>query len=193
MRLAISGTHCSGKSTLVEAFLAAHPNYKHEPEAYEQLQESYGESFLAEPSAEEFLRQLEYHIERLQTYRDSPDVIFERCAVDYLAYQQALIELKRGGAVIDVFERSIELTRSVIELVDIVAYLPVIKTDLYVPDDEDPELRTAMDECLERLLVDDELELFNAVRPAVHEVYGTTQQRLQMLESIVVPFQETSR
>jgi hypothetical protein len=41
MRLAISGTHCSGKTTLVEAFLLAHSEYIHEPEPYEQMQESF--------------------------------------------------------------------------------------------------------------------------------------------------------
>jgi cytidylate kinase len=32
MRLAISGTHGSGKTTLAEDFLAAHSGYRHVPE-----------------------------------------------------------------------------------------------------------------------------------------------------------------
>jgi hypothetical protein len=68
MRIAISGTHCSGKSTLIDEFLLAHPEFTHEPEAYEALQEDHGETFSAEPNAEDFYRQLEYNVGRLRQY-----------------------------------------------------------------------------------------------------------------------------
>ena len=32
MRIAVAGTHASGKSTLIADFLATHPEYAHEPE-----------------------------------------------------------------------------------------------------------------------------------------------------------------
>jgi hypothetical protein len=98
MRLAISGTHCSGKSSLVDAFLLAHREFTHEPEAHFQLRELYGESFSAELSSDDFLQQLEYHSERLQQYQPGNDVVFERCAVDYVAYLQGLIDLKRHSS-----------------------------------------------------------------------------------------------
>jgi hypothetical protein len=68
MRVAISGTHGCGKSTLIDAFLLTHGEYVHEPEPYEALQEVYGEAFAAEPSAEDFYRQLEYLVGRLHEY-----------------------------------------------------------------------------------------------------------------------------
>ena len=37
MRVAVSGSHSTGKSTLIAAFLAKCPEYVHEPEAYEEL------------------------------------------------------------------------------------------------------------------------------------------------------------
>ena len=57
MRVAISGTHCCGKSTLIDAFLSSHDTYSHEPEPYEALQDLYGEDFGAEPGADEFSAQ----------------------------------------------------------------------------------------------------------------------------------------
>src|SRR5262249_46260868 len=54
MRVAISGTHGCGKSTLIEAFLLDHGDYVHEPEPYEALQDLYGEVFAEEPSADDF-------------------------------------------------------------------------------------------------------------------------------------------
>ena len=37
MRLAVSGSHGTGKSTLIAAFLAKRPEYVHEPAAFETL------------------------------------------------------------------------------------------------------------------------------------------------------------
>jgi len=181
MRLAISGTHCSGKSTLVEAFLLAHSQYIHEPEPYEQMQES----FSSEPSAEDFLHQLEYHRERLQNYQPGDHVIFERCAVDFVAYLQALIELRRDTADVSVFEQAVDLAREAISLVDIIALLPANESEIYVPAEEDPKLRATVDRNLERFLMDDELEILTAGKPVVLELSGTTNQRLQMLEQAI--------
>lgn len=98
MRIAISGTHCCGKSTLIEAFRLRHRDYVHEPEAYEALQEFYGEGFGDEPTADDFYRQLEYQVDRLRQYGVGDRVIFERSPVDYLAYLLALGDLDRDTA-----------------------------------------------------------------------------------------------
>ena len=42
MRVAISGTHACGKSTLIDEFLLVHPEFTHEPEPYTVLDEDYG-------------------------------------------------------------------------------------------------------------------------------------------------------
>ena len=68
MRIAISGAHCVGKSTLIEAFLAAHPEFIEEPEPYTVLVEEYGEEFSSSPTVDDFYRQLEFNIQRLRTH-----------------------------------------------------------------------------------------------------------------------------
>ena len=81
MRIAVSGTHCSGKTTLIEEFLRAHPDFVHEPEAYTVMVEDYGEEFSSE---RDFFRQLEF-IEQpgvMQTASESSSSE----APDYLAY-----------------------------------------------------------------------------------------------------------
>ena len=95
MRIAVSGTHCSGKTTLIDEFLLNHPDYSHEPEPYAALEEDYGEAFSAEPGAEEFYRQLEFNVSRLHEYAMGKCVMFERCPVDFLAYLLALKDLRR--------------------------------------------------------------------------------------------------
>jgi len=186
MRLAISGTHCSGKSSLAEAFLLAHREFTHEPEAYFQLEELCGESFSAEPSSDDFLQQLEYHSERLQQYQAGSCVVFERCAIDYVAYLQALIDLKRHSADVAILNQSVDLARSALQLVDIVVFLSAKRSHIYVPDEEDLELRAAVDTNLERFLLNDELDLLTGGRPIVLEVCGTIEQRLMMIDLAIV-------
>src|ERR1041385_3309800 len=90
MRIAVSGTHGVGKSTLIDEFLRLHPDFEHEPEPYAVLVEDYGEEFSAEPCVEDFLRQLEFNLERLGQHVAREDVIYERCPVDFVAYLSVL-------------------------------------------------------------------------------------------------------
>lgn len=183
MRVAISGTHFSGKSTLLAAFLLDHPDYIHEPEAYDTLLEIYGEAFLAEPAADDFFRQLEYHLERLKQYRAGERVIFKRCAADYLAYILALQDLGREGFGAELVPPSIELARDGLGLLDLIVYLPALDIDDDELADEDPQLRQAMNTRLEAILLDDELRLLTSDGPTVIEATGSTSQRLKVLEN----------
>lgn len=90
MRIAVSGTHCVGKSTLIDEFLCVHPEYTHEPEPYTTLTEDFGEEFAAEPNVDDFLRQLEFSITTLAKHARETNVIYERCPLDFLAYIEAL-------------------------------------------------------------------------------------------------------
>lgn len=182
MRVAISGTHCCGKSTLIEAFLLGHQDYLHEPEPYEALQDLYGEAFAAEPSADDFYRQLEYHLERLHQYRLGDRVIFERSPVDYPAYLLALGDLDRDTADARLAKRSIAMARDGIAQIDVIVYLPAEGWGGGVPESEDPELRRAVDTRLEAILLEDDFSMFAANRPLIVEAIGTTAQRLRTLE-----------
>ena len=183
MRIAISGTHCCGKSTLIEEFLITHPEYTHEPEAYETLQDELGESFAAEPSAEDFRRQLEHCVNRLEQYRESDDVIFERCPADYLAYMLALTDLRRDSQASRVAAESMGIARSGMKRLDIVVFLRLDRQDFEVSDEEDPELRRLVDEKLESILSDNELDLFSEL--LILEPPGPTGERLQFLEAVL--------
>ena len=184
MRIAISGTHCCGKSTLIDEFLRAHPNYVHEPEPYEVLQGDYGEAFAAEPCAEDFYRQLEFNVSRLRHYAFGERVIFERGPVDFLAYMLALKDLRRDEDALRVADASLEMVTDAIQFLDVIVFLPAgYAGGALMPDSEDPKLRSAVDSRLAGILTDDEFGLFGVERPLVLEATGTTAQRLQTLET----------
>ena len=175
MRIAVSGTHASGKSTLIEAFLARHPEYTHEPEPYIVLQEVYGETFPETPGVDDFERQLELNLETIRRYEARDNVIFERSPIDFLAYMIA-IEERRAA---DVW---VEKVRKALSHLDLFAFVP-LESHIDVPDSEYPELRELVDELLQDILLADELNLFSGMKPSIVEVHGTVEQRLARLEA----------
>src|SRR5262245_49656938 len=120
MRIAVSGTHGVGKSTLIGEFLRLHPEFVHEPEPYAVLVEDYGEEFSAEPCVEDFLRQLEFNLERLGQHAAGEKVIYERCPLDFLAYLSALHA--------DVSPALLERISDAMQQLDLIVYLP-LETD----------------------------------------------------------------
>lgn len=178
MRLAVCGTHGVGKSTLIAAFLERRKDYAFEPEAYEALAELHGEEFAADPSAEDYVRQLEYNIDRLREYSPGDRVIFERCPVDYVAYLLALEALARPTADAELAKRSIERAREAMGLLDIVLYLPARGDG---PEAEDPELGRAVNSLLEGILLNGEFSFLQDDFPVVIEATGTITRRLQIL------------
>jgi hypothetical protein len=184
MRIAVSGTHCCGKSTLVDEFLLAHPDFIVEPEPYTVLQDDYGELFAAEPSADDFYRQLEFNVDRLRRYRTADRVIYERSPVDFLAYLLALKDLRRDEAASRLADQALAVVMQAIGFLDVIVFLPINHLDgMLVPGSEDPELRSSVNQQLTAILVDDELNVFRVHRPLILEATGSTAQRLKLLES----------
>jgi hypothetical protein len=179
MRIAISGSHCVGKSTLIELFLKRHPEYKHESEAYEVIDVVQS----AEPSGEEFFNQLECHLRQIEKYRPGDDVIIERSSIDYLAYIKGLMLLNRDACAGRLFNAGVALVKDSLMCVDLIMFLSTRNLPT-VTDDEDPSLRQVVNELLEELLLNDDLDLISD-RVRVVEASGSTEQRLLTLEEVL--------
>jgi hypothetical protein len=181
MRLAVSGTHGVGKTTLVEDFLAAHSRYGHEPEPYHALAEL-GVAFADEPDAGDYLRQLEHSVATLLARSSEPDVIFDRCPLDFVAYLLAV----GGRAAADAVDALLDEVAEAVHTLDLVVYLPLASPD---PTGgagvEQPVLRRRVDRRLAAILHDDTLELLGAGRPRLLELAGSPSARLKVLERAV--------
>jgi len=186
MRIAVSGTHCCGKSTLIDEFLLAHPDFDHEPEPYTVLVEDYGEEFSAEPGVDDFYRQLEFNVDRLGLHSSGERVIYERSPVDFLAYILALKTLKREEADPEFFKMALDLAVAGIGNLDLIVFLPLDHPDsIDVPDLEDPKLRRAVDSRLVVLFGDDEFGIVSSANVAVVEARGSTAQRMRTVEQVM--------
>src|SRR5262245_14398118 len=98
MRIAVSGAHGGGKSTLVADLAAQLPTYEVLQEPYYALLEQ-GVAFpdLRTPeTSEDFELQLERSIKMLVTHSGS-DVLFDRCPADYFAYLASLGDAGRNA------------------------------------------------------------------------------------------------
>src|SRR5215213_4595845 len=172
MRIAVSGTHHTGKSTLIEEFLRAHPEFAHEPEPYTVMVEDFGEEFSAEPCVEDFYRQLQFNIDRLHQHRPAEHVIYERCPIDFLAYIDALDP--------QAVEALVEPVSNAVRNLDVIIYLPLDETE---PDSEYPKLQKAVDRRLSAIFRDDEFGVLSACTALIIEASGSTARRLRIIES----------
>ncbi|HYN66472.1 MAG TPA: hypothetical protein VES93_06250 [Ornithinibacter sp.] len=136
--------------------------------------------------AASFVRQLVVAAERLGGPDARADVVAERGPVDLLAYLEALTDLGRPSVGPDLMARLRATTARAMARVDLLVVVPLHPGDgITVPDDEDPELREAMDGRLLDLCDDDEL-VTSVGR--VLEVAGSPESRLeQVLAAVTAP------
>ena len=151
MRLAISGSHRVGKSTLAEAIVDALPGHTLIPEPYYQLEDD-GYDFEDPPSLEDFERQLERSLTSLG--EGTPDVVFDRCPLDLVAYLQT--HRQRAGFDIDDWRPRI---REAMATLDLVVFVPVETPDRLPVDLREQRLRARVDGALRELVLDDALDL----------------------------------
>lgn len=154
VRIAISGTHASGKSTLIGDFVHLHRSFTVVDEPYVFLDPATGGADVSS-----FLRQLFVSIELFRDSTVDGDAIFERSPLDFVAYLAALATLGRPALsrseLAEVFDRAATALR----YIDMLAVLPLDRHLQLHLDDEDEDLRGAMDCELLDLLADVECEL----------------------------------
>lgn len=174
MRIAVSGAHRTGKSTLVEALSRELAGHEALEEPYRLLEEE-GHAFGHPPSLEDFEAQLDRSIRMILA--GSEDQIFDRCPADLLAY----LLTHRDGSGYDV-EPWIPRVRSAMERLDFVVFVPIEHPDRVALSREDrPQWRRRVDEELRNILLADPWDL----GARVLEVRGTAGERVhQVLEVI---------
>ena len=99
---------------------------------------------------EDFSVQLEYAVERICI--DEPDVIFDRCPLDLLAY----IYVTAGAKASQNFYLKV---REAMTEIDLLVFVPIETPDLInCPKNEDPELREQVNDLLHEWISDFDLE-----------------------------------
>ncbi|HEY1644491.1 MAG TPA: AAA family ATPase [Streptosporangiaceae bacterium] len=147
MRIGVSGTHGTGKTTLVGELCARLPGHVAADEPYVLLEDD-GYEFGFPPSAEDYQAQLARSVQLLRS--SGPDVVFDRTPVDFLAY------LAAQGADADVDPA---VLRPAMAGLNLLIILPVtVETEQLLPAAELPQLRHAVNNALLDLVYADPLQ-----------------------------------
>jgi hypothetical protein len=165
MRVAVSGSHSVGKSTLIAGFLSRHPEYAHEPEAFEVLADDVELTESGAPTPDGLLLLLNYTLAAVQSRAPQARVVFERSPVDYLAYAAAGARAWQPGEIQWFLRTQKPIVRASMRHLDLVAYLPLPTAGPVRRGGEDGAFRRRVDACLRDALLDDRYELFADGRP----------------------------
>lgn len=146
MRVAVSGTHRTGKTTLVEALADALPRYTMFAEPYVLLEED-GYELGHSPTVEDFEQQLRRSLDVIAS--TPANALFDRCPLDFLAYLRAL------DADVEDWLPDVRDAMSEIDLVVVLS----IEARIAVSADEDPALRRRVDELVTAIVLEDAYDL----------------------------------
>ena len=160
MRVAVTGSHSTGKSSLIAAFIAKRPQYVYEPEAYEVLADDITLMSSEGPDPEGLKALLEYTASVLANHGRGASLIFERSPVDYLAYAAATRSMTSSERA-EFMRAHAPTVRDSICNLDMIVLLPVsTKGPIASRPGENQRFRKRVDDELRRALIDDDYELF---------------------------------
>ena len=141
MKIAVSGAHRVGKTTLIEKLGESLPGFECREEAYHEMEEL-GYDFSGIPTADDYLAQLEHSIQQITTTKNN--LIFDRSPVDMLAYIQATNEFDNFD-----IQTWYQRVQDVMNEIDLLVFVPVEEPDLMgCPDSDLPDLRLQVNELL---------------------------------------------
>jgi hypothetical protein len=201
MRIAISGSHSLGKSTVVNDWVACHHDYVREEEPYRVLGLKGPYEILFREASTRLQNgiQLYYSISRVHRYATSDQrVIFDRAPVDYLAYSQ--YTANQGLTDIDdAFVRSmVPAVREALDRLDILAFVP--QSDVWPVAMEDDGIRPVdhpyraeVDGLFKQIYREGLFDVFPPLnRPLLIELVGSPEQRLHQLSEAVAQLEARS-
>jgi predicted ATPase len=169
MRIGISGTHGTGKTTLAEALCAHLPGHVTADEPYYLLEEE-GYEFDFPPSPDDYRALLARSLRCLSDPPPLPGVVFDRTPLDYIAYLVAVgADAER--------EADAPAIRSVLARLDLLVLTVITpETERTLPTPELPELRARMNDALLDLVYANPLDAWGEV--PVLELDGPLDHRL---------------
>ena len=151
MRIGISGTHGTGKTTLAGELSAHLPGHITADEPYYLLEEE-GYEFGFPPTHDDYRALLTRSLRSLTEPSPLPAVIFDRTPLDYLAY------LAATGADAEREADNAALKPALASLDLLVITMIIPETERLLPTPELPELREAMNDALLELVYADPLD-----------------------------------
>jgi len=192
MRIAISGTGCQGKTTLIRDFLDQWPSYTTSKKTYRDVIKDNNLSHSSKTNKDTQWDVLNFMIDELQKTTKGDKVIFDRCPLDNLVYSIWSNEKKNSNITEKFIKKCMPLVRESLRFIDIIFFTPITK--VAPVEIEEDDLRDSDLDFIEE--VD---HLFKAVhrdhqtnakssffvdddKPAMLEVFGNRRERIEIIK-----------
>ena len=188
MRLAISGTACQGKTTLLKSFIEKWDMYETPKVSYRSLLKPGAHS--KETSMENQWDILNHMIDSMETYDENSYVIYDRCPLDNLIYSMWAFHKGKGDITEAFIEKCIPIVKESMHFLDIIFFVPITNAAQSDIDDDgvretDSEYIKEIDNLFKAMYTnwakEDERFFPKEERAAMVEVFGTTEERIRML------------
>ena len=127
MRIAISGTACQGKTTLIKDFLNQWPSYNTPKKTYRDIIKENDLDHSSKTNKKTQWDILNFMIEEQQKYRTGQNVIFDRCPLDNLIYSMWAVEQPDNDIDEEFVKKCIPLVRESFRNLDAIFFTPITK------------------------------------------------------------------
>ena len=196
MRIAISGTACQGKSTLIEDFRSEWPMYTTPEKTYRDYLTENNLQHSKETNKATQWGILNHMVDSLQQYEKNDKVIFDRCPLDNIVYSLWAYNKYINDIDDEFIKKCIPVVRESLRFLDVIFYIPITAA-APIPIVED-ELRET-----DKSYIVEVDNLFKAAQreylsnnkssaifpssdcPAMVEVFGSRQERIHMIRQYI--------
>lgn len=192
MRIAISGTACQGKSTLIKDFKEKWPSYTSPDKTYRDVITEQNLDHSSTTNKKTQMAILDFMIDELQKTAKGDKVIFDRCPLDNIVYS-IWAEAKKDSDIDDAFiKKCMTLVSESLRFIDMILFVPITKVAPVELEEDD--LRDTNEEFIEEID-----NIFKAVhrdymnnprssffveddRPAIIEIFGNRKERIDLIK-----------
>lgn len=191
MRIAICGTACQGKTTLINDIIKEWPMYSKSKESYRKVITEEKLKINKEVNKDGQRKILNCLIDDLQSTSKDDKIVFDRCPLDNLVY--SLWSNGKGSSDIDdnFIKECIPLVRESMKFLDIIFFLPITKA-------APVKIEKKSTREIDKLFIEEIDHIFKAInfqanqnkspffdsadRPPIIEVFGNPEERIQMIK-----------
>jgi len=192
MRIAIVGSACQGKTTLVNDIIKNWPAYKAHESSYRKAVREQNLPINTQTTKDTQWTILNCLIDDLQGYGKDDKIIFDRCPLDNIVYS-LWANAKETPEIDDEFiKKCIPLVKESMHLLDIIFFLPITKVaPVEIADKEtrevDPTFISEIDNIFKTISHSYARTGASPFfpeedRPPIIEIFGNPQQRIEMIK-----------
>ena len=192
MRIAIPGSACQGKTTLIKDFLKNWPIYNRSQESYRKIIKEESIKLNKEVNQDGQWKILNCLIDDIQKTSKGDYVIFDRCPLDNLIYSLWSEEKKASDIDKKFIQKCIPLVQESMKSIDIIFFLPItkvapVKIEFKETREIDKEFIGEIDnifKAISHTMMSTGVCPFMASddRPPIIEIFGSPEERIEMIK-----------